>query len=309
MLKKLDLMFTLFFYINHMLITTYSNHPNNPNFFNRYGDIVIKDKQGHYDFGLVPADLDKELDLEPYVNTSAFAINEMHSLKHCYSMFRMMALRTLTVVNFHNEPIGVITRKDLQSDVIMDRITQRLGKNPLKYIQNLSSTKTAQNYFDFGPQDSKHSSPGHSPRFSRDPSRNYTNYSKHEELDLNMPKSSSERFQQAFTSRSPTVYSLHRFPDNLATSPKVAWTQKNQASPESSTFKGSLSRQDVLSSLDQPLLVGTPEAEISSRWRTEAANDVNMSSPFDHDNQLNSAISMQAADFNRMDQERGDVDN
>ena len=50
----------------------------------------------------------------------------------CYDLFRSMGLRHLTIVNYHNEPVGMITRKDLMGKIVSKRIYERFGcDNPL----------------------------------------------------------------------------------------------------------------------------------------------------------------------------------
>ena len=51
--------------------------------------------------------------LTPYINTSAFVIQEQFSISRTFILFRTMGLRHLTVVNEYNEVTGIITRYDL----------------------------------------------------------------------------------------------------------------------------------------------------------------------------------------------------
>jgi chloride channel 7 len=93
-------------------------------------------------------ELELELNLEPYVNTSAFSVLEGMSLRHAYDLFRMLALRHLTVVNYRNEPVGMITRKDLMGRVMTRRINKRFGTDPLTRIRNLQAAPVALNAVD-----------------------------------------------------------------------------------------------------------------------------------------------------------------
>ena len=51
------------------------------------------------------------IDLAPYVNSSAVAVQESFSLERTYTVFRTMGLRHLVVVDKHNHVKGVVTRK------------------------------------------------------------------------------------------------------------------------------------------------------------------------------------------------------
>lgn len=69
-----------------------------------------------------------QIDLLPYVDFSAYAIHEATSLSRTYHMFRILGLRHLVVVNRSNQVVGMITRKDLVSDRMMERIQQENEK-------------------------------------------------------------------------------------------------------------------------------------------------------------------------------------
>ena len=51
------------------------------------------------------------LDLRPYINTSAAAIQESFSVERTYVVFRTLGLRHLVVVDRHNHVKGIVTRK------------------------------------------------------------------------------------------------------------------------------------------------------------------------------------------------------
>ncbi|XP_069587415.1 chloride channel protein D-like isoform X2 [Ranitomeya imitator] len=53
------------------------------------------------------------INLEPYINKSAVAVQAHFSLQRAYVVFRTLGLRHLIVVDLHNRAVGMITRKDL----------------------------------------------------------------------------------------------------------------------------------------------------------------------------------------------------
>ena len=60
--------------------------------------------------------LQEVLDLRPYINTSAAAIQESFSVERTYVVFRTLGLRHLVVVDRHNHVKGIVTRKVWQRD-------------------------------------------------------------------------------------------------------------------------------------------------------------------------------------------------
>ncbi|XP_072855019.2 chloride channel protein C [Pogona vitticeps] len=63
------------------------------------------------------------INLEPYINKSAMTVQAHFSLQLTYNIFRSLGLRHLTVVDLQNQVIGIITRKDL----ITFQIEEKLG--------------------------------------------------------------------------------------------------------------------------------------------------------------------------------------
>ena len=59
-----------------------------------------------------------------YINESALSIPERFSLQRTYVIFRTLGLRHLTVVDNHNEVVGIITRKDLMGFSMVERLGQ-----------------------------------------------------------------------------------------------------------------------------------------------------------------------------------------
>ena len=53
----------------------------------------------------------EELDLGPYVNTSAATVTETFSIERTYLVFRTMGLRHLVVLDSASRVRGIVTRK------------------------------------------------------------------------------------------------------------------------------------------------------------------------------------------------------
>ena len=69
------------------------------------------------------ADEEKDLfvDVRPYMNRSPHLLNELASAKQAFRLFREVGLRHLIVVNNAFEVTGIITRKDLQLNVVREK--------------------------------------------------------------------------------------------------------------------------------------------------------------------------------------------
>lgn len=78
------------------------------------GQVAVQCLQGRSIDG-VPAShnpvLQEVLDLRPYINSSAAAVQESFSLDRTYVVFRTLGLRHLVVVDRHNHVKGIVTRK------------------------------------------------------------------------------------------------------------------------------------------------------------------------------------------------------
>ena len=62
---------------------------------------------------LDPNDLDKTVDLRPFMNPSPYTVVASSTLPHMFRLFRALGLRHLIVVNDENRVVGIVTRKDL----------------------------------------------------------------------------------------------------------------------------------------------------------------------------------------------------
>ena len=74
------------------------------------------------------------VDLKPYTNTSAFTVNELVSLERSFALVRSMSVRHLTVVNVHNEVVGMLTRKDFIGAEIERRLRAKFGGDPSPHL-------------------------------------------------------------------------------------------------------------------------------------------------------------------------------
>nr|CCC94212.1 putative chloride channel protein [Trypanosoma congolense IL3000] len=77
--------------------------------------------------GVIPP-LDKwlgaQLDLSPYIDYSGFCVLDTATLPRTYQMFLTLGLRHLTVVDSQNHIVGIITRKDLMGDRIIESVVK-----------------------------------------------------------------------------------------------------------------------------------------------------------------------------------------
>lgn len=64
------------------------------------------------------------LDLNPYVDLSAYHVRDVMCISRTYSIFQNMGLRHLPVVNRHNHVVGILTRKNFVGDRMYERIEE-----------------------------------------------------------------------------------------------------------------------------------------------------------------------------------------
>lgn len=69
--------------------------------------------------------LDAFINLNPFIDTSAFAVSENMCISRTYLIFRSLGARHLIVVDRCNKVRGIITRKDLLQDMMMERVQER----------------------------------------------------------------------------------------------------------------------------------------------------------------------------------------
>ena len=82
------------------------------------------------DCRLAPEDRSCFIDLRPYANTAAYTINETASCQRTYRLFRTMGLRFLSVCNHENKIVGVITRKDLLPEALLESLIRVRRPDP-----------------------------------------------------------------------------------------------------------------------------------------------------------------------------------
>tara|TARA_R110002050_G_scaffold2780_9_gene15463 strand:+ start:2174 stop:3007 length:834 start_codon:yes stop_codon:yes gene_type:complete len=67
------------------------------------------------DIKLKPSDLEKQLDLRPYMNSSALVVHHSTHARRVHRLFRAMGLRHLSVIDSNYAVVGIITRSNLTS--------------------------------------------------------------------------------------------------------------------------------------------------------------------------------------------------
>ena len=77
------------------------------------------------DVSMGDEDRDCWLDLRPYANTAPYTINETASIQRTYRLFRTLGLRFLCVTNHNNQVVGIITRKDLLPEALLNDLLLR----------------------------------------------------------------------------------------------------------------------------------------------------------------------------------------
>ncbi|XP_067409978.1 chloride channel protein C-like [Emydura macquarii macquarii] len=77
------------------------------------------------------------INLEPYINKSAVSVQAHFSLQRTYIIFRTLGLRHLTVVDLQNRVVGIITRKDLMSFQLEERLECQMASQKLDSDEHL----------------------------------------------------------------------------------------------------------------------------------------------------------------------------
>lgn len=87
-------------------------------------DLYFKSKK---DQGIADSDMDKYLDLTPYVDPSAVSVTEDSTISMAYTLFKSVMLRHLVVLNAFGNVVGLLTRHDLLGHRITERYRARQG--------------------------------------------------------------------------------------------------------------------------------------------------------------------------------------
>ncbi|GFR97295.1 H(+)/Cl(-) exchange transporter 7-like, partial [Elysia marginata] len=68
-----------------------------------------------------PEEANFTVNLEPFLNQSQHVVLETASYSSIFSKFRSLGLRHVVVINFQNEVVGIVTRKDLARYTVESR--------------------------------------------------------------------------------------------------------------------------------------------------------------------------------------------
>jgi len=83
------------------------------------------------DIVLNEEELEMFLNLSPYINPRTYVVNQHTPLHRVFSLFRTMGLRHLVVLDDYSTVVGMITRKDLITQIGTDGLT---GFSIIKYL-------------------------------------------------------------------------------------------------------------------------------------------------------------------------------
>jgi len=67
-------------------------------------------------------DTEMQIDLSPYMDTSAITVQETFSVRRAYILFKTMALRHMVVIDDRNHVVGIMTRNDLLGYRLEDKL-------------------------------------------------------------------------------------------------------------------------------------------------------------------------------------------
>ncbi len=88
------------------------------------GGRCTREKSNMVDLDISEEDRNCVVDIRPYVNTAPYVINKSSSLERAYRLFRTLGLRHLCVANIHNQVVGMITRKDLVAEKLVQALNE-----------------------------------------------------------------------------------------------------------------------------------------------------------------------------------------
>ena len=68
------------------------------------------------------ADMESSIDLRPFMDPSPYIVSDLMPIKRVYDYFNVVGVRHLTVIDCREEVVGIITRKDILTETIEERI-------------------------------------------------------------------------------------------------------------------------------------------------------------------------------------------
>jgi chloride channel 7 len=71
---------------------------------------------------ILPEEREMWLDLGPYLHPAPYTVQTEMTIRRVYKLFRSMGLRHLMVLDQYNDVKGIITRKDLDGEIIVKKI-------------------------------------------------------------------------------------------------------------------------------------------------------------------------------------------
>ncbi|KAL8597461.1 hypothetical protein ACOMHN_050959 [Nucella lapillus] len=109
----------------------------NPDFNKLVRSLTMADFRDNYPryppihhISISPIEREYKVNLEPFMNTSPYTVNETASFSRIFKLFRGLGLRHLVVINGDSEVLGMVTRKDLARY----RVTHTKGKMKVKEL-------------------------------------------------------------------------------------------------------------------------------------------------------------------------------
>ena len=68
------------------------------------------------------ADMESSIDLRPFMDPSPYIVSDLMPIKRVYDYFNVVGVRHLAVIDCREEVVGIITRKDILTETIEERI-------------------------------------------------------------------------------------------------------------------------------------------------------------------------------------------
>lgn len=90
-------------------------------------------------------DMEKWMDLTPYMNPTPHTMQEMTPVTRAFRLFRSLGLRQLVILNRTNNVVGILTRKELQPkhiEVSLDSLDNEKKSSALGYWHSFAARKS-----------------------------------------------------------------------------------------------------------------------------------------------------------------------